>query len=93
MFNTYDVIVVGAGHAGCEAAAAAANLGSLTCTVFGCAGLAPGAGATPAAGATAKAAMPSRSAGRCGKSYAAVLQTAYARYRDRVSASPLLARR
>jgi tRNA uridine 5-carboxymethylaminomethyl modification enzyme len=30
MFNTYDVIVVGAGHAGCEAAAAAANLGSKT---------------------------------------------------------------
>lgn len=28
MFNQYDVIVVGAGHAGCEAAAAAANLGS-----------------------------------------------------------------
>jgi tRNA uridine 5-carboxymethylaminomethyl modification enzyme len=28
MQNTYDVIVVGAGHAGCEAAAAAANLGS-----------------------------------------------------------------
>lgn len=28
MFNTYDIIVVGAGHAGCEAAAAAANLGS-----------------------------------------------------------------
>ncbi len=28
MFQTYDVIVVGAGHAGCEAAAAAANLGS-----------------------------------------------------------------
>ncbi len=28
MFNNYDVIVVGAGHAGCEAAAAAANLGS-----------------------------------------------------------------
>ena len=27
---TYDVIVVGAGHAGCEAAAAAANLGSST---------------------------------------------------------------
>ena len=24
----YDVIVIGAGHAGCEAAAAAANLGS-----------------------------------------------------------------
>jgi len=30
MFDKYDVIVVGAGHAGCEAAAAAANLGSTT---------------------------------------------------------------
>ncbi len=28
MFPTYDVIVVGAGHAGCEAAIAAANLGA-----------------------------------------------------------------
>lgn len=28
MFQEYDVIVVGAGHAGCEAAAAAANMGS-----------------------------------------------------------------
>ncbi len=28
MFRKYDIIVVGAGHAGCEAAAAAANLGS-----------------------------------------------------------------
>lgn len=28
MFPTYDVIVVGAGHAGCEAAVAAANMGS-----------------------------------------------------------------
>src|SRR3954463_14930191 len=28
MFQEYDVIVVGAGHAGCEAASAAANLGS-----------------------------------------------------------------
>ena len=31
--NKYDVIVVGAGHAGCEAAAAAANLGSTTLLV------------------------------------------------------------
>ncbi|HET7115747.1 MAG TPA: tRNA uridine-5-carboxymethylaminomethyl(34) synthesis enzyme MnmG [Hanamia sp.] len=30
MFLKYDVIVVGAGHAGCEAAAASANLGSKT---------------------------------------------------------------
>ena len=29
-FERYDIIVVGAGHAGCEAAAAAANLGSKT---------------------------------------------------------------
>lgn len=28
MFKEYDIIVVGAGHSGCEAAAAAANLGS-----------------------------------------------------------------
>lgn len=28
MFSDYDVIVVGAGHAGCEAASAAANMGS-----------------------------------------------------------------
>ncbi len=28
MFNNYDIIVVGAGHAGCEAAVAAANMGS-----------------------------------------------------------------
>ena len=31
-FN-YDVIVIGAGHAGCEAAAASANLGSKTCLI------------------------------------------------------------
>lgn len=29
----YDVIVIGAGHAGCEAASAAANLGSKTCLI------------------------------------------------------------
>jgi len=33
MFPQYDVIVVGAGHAGCEAAAAAAKLGSKTLLV------------------------------------------------------------
>ena len=29
----YSVVVIGAGHAGCEAAAAAANLGSKTCLI------------------------------------------------------------
>ena len=33
VFEKYDIIVVGAGHAGCEAAAAAANLGSKTLLV------------------------------------------------------------
>ena len=33
MVFTYDIVVIGAGHAGCEAAAAAANLGSKTCLI------------------------------------------------------------
>ena len=33
IFNKYDVIVVGGGHAGCEAAAAAANMGNKTLLV------------------------------------------------------------
>src|ERR1700740_3680127 len=33
MQSQYDIIVVGAGHAGCEAAAAAANMGSKTLLV------------------------------------------------------------
>ena len=33
MTLNYDVIVVGAGHAGCEAATAAANIGAKTCLV------------------------------------------------------------
>ena len=30
LFSKYDVIVIGGGHAGCEAATASANLGSKT---------------------------------------------------------------
>lgn len=33
MLLKYDVLVIGAGHAGCEAAAAAANMGAETCLV------------------------------------------------------------
>ncbi len=33
MIFKYDVIVIGAGHAGCEAAAASANLGAKTCLI------------------------------------------------------------
>ena len=33
MVFEYDILVIGAGHAGCEAAAAAANLGKKTCLV------------------------------------------------------------
>ena len=33
MIFNYDVIVIGGGHAGCEAAAAAARMGAKTCLV------------------------------------------------------------
>ena len=33
MILKYDVIVIGGGHAGCEAAAAAARMGAKTCLV------------------------------------------------------------
>lgn len=33
MFFKYDVIVIGGGHAGCEAATAAANMGAKTCLI------------------------------------------------------------
>ena len=33
MKNTFDVIVVGGGHAGCEAAAAAARVGAKTALI------------------------------------------------------------
>ena len=33
MILKYDVIVIGGGHAGCEAATASANMGAKTCLV------------------------------------------------------------
>ena len=33
MIFKYDVLVIGGGHAGCEAAAAAANMGAKTCLI------------------------------------------------------------
>ena len=33
MIQNYDILVIGGGHAGCEAATAAANMGAKTCLV------------------------------------------------------------
>ena len=54
MFKKYDVIVVGAGHAGCEAAAAAANLGSTVLLVTMNMGTIAQMSCNPAMGGVAK---------------------------------------
>lgn len=54
MFNKYDVIVVGAGHAGCEAAAAAANLGSSVLLITMNMGVIAQMSCNPAMGGVAK---------------------------------------
>ncbi|WP_428327802.1 tRNA uridine-5-carboxymethylaminomethyl(34) synthesis enzyme MnmG [Mucilaginibacter sp.] len=54
MFKKYDVIVVGAGHAGCEAAAAAANLGSSVLLVTMNMGVIAQMSCNPAMGGVAK---------------------------------------
>jgi tRNA uridine 5-carboxymethylaminomethyl modification enzyme len=54
MFKKYDVIVVGAGHAGCEAAAAAGNLGSSVLLVTMNMGVIAQMSCNPAMGGVAK---------------------------------------
>lgn len=54
MFDKYNVIVVGAGHAGCEAAAAAANLGSKTLLITMNMGVIAQMSCNPAMGGVAK---------------------------------------
>src|SRR4030081_1757293 len=54
MFQKYDVIVVGAGHAGCEAAAAAANLGSSVLLITMNMGVIAQMSCNPAMGGVAK---------------------------------------
>ena len=54
MFNKYNVIVVGAGHAGCEAASAAANLGSSTLLITMNMGVIAQMSCNPAIGGVAK---------------------------------------
>ncbi len=54
MFDKYNVVVVGAGHAGCEAAAAAANLGSKTLLITMNMGVIAQMSCNPAIGGVAK---------------------------------------
>jgi len=54
MFAKYDLIVVGAGHAGCEAAAAAANLGSSVLLITMNMGVIAQMSCNPAMGGVAK---------------------------------------
>lgn len=54
MFNKYNIIVVGAGHAGCEAAAAAANLGSSVLLITMNMGVIAQMSCNPAIGGVAK---------------------------------------
>ncbi|WP_184550159.1 tRNA uridine-5-carboxymethylaminomethyl(34) synthesis enzyme MnmG [Mucilaginibacter sp. FT3.2] len=54
MFRKYNVIVVGAGHAGCEAAAAAANLGSSVLLITMNMGVIAQMSCNPAMGGVAK---------------------------------------
>lgn len=54
MFNKYDIIVVGAGHAGCEAAAAAANMGSKVLLITMNMGVIAQMSCNPAMGGVAK---------------------------------------
>ncbi len=54
MFRKYDIIVVGAGHAGCEAAAAAGNLGSSVLLITMNMGVIAQMSCNPAMGGVAK---------------------------------------
>lgn len=54
IFDSYDVIVVGAGHAGCEAASAAANLGNKTLLITMNMSLMASMSCNPAVGGIAK---------------------------------------
>ena len=54
MTDTYDIVVVGAGHAGCEAAAAAANMGSSVLLITMNMGVIAQMSCNPAMGGVAK---------------------------------------